>query len=111
MLTSKLNPNSAWDVDFVVSYNEPYWPDAKNSDRDDARLGPLSNSEGLWLTATSYHRSMMVTPTLAGIELPRPTSGRQPNRILAGGLGPRDGNDFYWFVETMTTRDYVTALL
>jgi hypothetical protein len=35
-----LAPNDAWDIDFFVSYDEPYWPKPLGSLRDNARLGP-----------------------------------------------------------------------
>ena len=49
-----LPPHESWDVDLVVSHEEPYWPDARGSLRDNARPGPLSNDARLWLTATSF---------------------------------------------------------
>ena len=47
----------------VASYDQPYWPNSLGSLRDNARLGPLPNDAGLWLTATSYHRSQKKYPT------------------------------------------------
>lgn len=63
-LSEVLSPNDAWDIDLVVSYDQPYWPDSLGSLRDKARLGPLRNDAGLWLTATSYHRSQKKYPHL-----------------------------------------------
>jgi hypothetical protein len=104
-----LSPNGAWDIDLVVSYGRPYWPDAVGSRRDNARLGPLSNDAGLWLTATSYHRSQTKYPTPENLppRLPRP--GEEPNRILCGGPGPDGVSDMYWFVETITSRQLIEA--
>lgn len=47
-----LGPNDAADLDLFVSYDRPFWPDEQGSLRDNARLGPLRNAAGLWLTAT-----------------------------------------------------------
>jgi hypothetical protein len=102
-------PNDAWDIDLVVSYNEPYWPDPFGSLRDNARLGPLPNDAGLWLTATSYHRSQKKYPTPEKLtpQLPRP--GERPNRMMCGGPGPDGVGDMYWFVETITSREFIEA--
>lgn len=43
VLGEQLEPNEAADLDFVVSYDEPFWPTAADSLRDNARLGPLRN--------------------------------------------------------------------
>lgn len=106
-LSAMLAPNDAWDVDLIVSYDEPYWPDSLGSLRDNARLGPLRNDAGLWLTATSYHRSQQKYPTPEGLVPPLPKPGEQPNRIMCGG---HDGaGDMYWFVETITSREFLLA--
>ena len=105
-----LPPNEAWDVDLVVSYEEPYWPDARGSLRDNARLGPLSNDAGLWLTATSYHRSRTKYPSPEQLFLPLPRPGEEPNRIMCGGPGPGGAGDMYWFVETITSRQFINAI-
>lgn len=47
ILSEQLEPNDAWDIDLVVSYNEPFWPDPTGSLRDNARLAPLRNNAGL----------------------------------------------------------------
>jgi hypothetical protein len=82
-----LPPNEAWDVDFVVSYDEPYWPKPIGSLRDNARLGPLRNDAGHWLTGTSFHRSQTTQPTPDGMAPRLPGPGEQPNRISCGGPG------------------------
>lgn len=65
-----LSPNDAWDIDVVVSYERPYWPNPSGSLRDNARIEPLRNNAGLWLTATSYHRSLTKYPCEAGDRRP-----------------------------------------
>ncbi|WFE37690.1 hypothetical protein [Micromonospora sp. WMMD998] len=108
-LSRILAPNRAADLDLIVSYNEPYWPDERNSLRDKARLGPLRNESGMWLTATSYQRSQTAHPTPEGLALPLPKPGEDPNRIMGGA--PEDGaaGDMYWFVEGVTSRQFIEA--
>lgn len=110
MLNTELHPNSAWDVDFVVSYDSPYWPDADESDRDNSRLGPLSNGSGMWLTATSYHCSMMKIPSPELLTHPLPRPGQKPQYLLSAGLGPEGVDDMFWFVEGITYRDTTLML-
>jgi hypothetical protein len=104
-----LSPNDSWDIDLVVSYDKPYWPDPIGSQRDNARLGPLHNGAGLWLTATSYHRSHTKYPTPESLSPRLPRPGEEPNRILCCGPGPDGVNDMYWFVETITSRQLLEA--
>lgn len=108
-LGAPLNPNSAWDIDLVVSYGEPYWPNASATLRDNARLGPLRNGSGMWLTATSYHRSQMTDPAPAGLTPPLPRDREDAMRILCGGRGEREYSEVYWFVETVTSRQLLGA--
>lgn len=108
-LSEVLSPNDAWDVDLVVSYDKPYWPDSPGSLRDNARLGPLPNDAGLWLTATSYHRSQTKYPTPEELSSRLPRPGEEPNRIMCGGPGPDGFSDMYWFVETITSRQLIEA--
>lgn len=105
MLKSLLRPNSAWDIDVVVSYGEPHWPDSDDSARDSSRIGPIRNGAGMWLTATSYHRSQAIHPTPAELRLPLPRAGQTPQSIMSGGPGPLGAQDFYWFVEGITSRE------
>lgn len=109
VLSTPLAPNEAADLDLVVAYNKPYWPDAKGSLRDNARLGPLPNDAGMWLTATSYRRSRMRYPAPKGLLLPLPGPSEEPNRALAGGPGQDPDGDFYWFVESITSRNLIEA--
>lgn len=108
-LSGKLGQNDAADVELFVSYNGPYWPDGERSLRDNARLGPLRNSAGMWLTATSYRRSQTKypTPDLLSPRLPSPEE--DPSRIT--GIGPHDdgAGALYWFVEGITSKQLIEA--
>jgi hypothetical protein len=108
-LPEVLPPNDARDVDLVVSYGKPYWPDARGSLRDNARLGPLPNDAGLWLTANSYLRPQASYPAPEQLCPRLPEPGEEPNRITCGGLGPDGASDMYWFVETITSRQLIEA--
>jgi len=110
-LSEVLRPNDAWDIDLVVSYDQPYWPNPSGSLRDNARLGPLSNDAGLWLSATSYHRSQAKYPTPEQLSPRLPRAGEEPKRILCGGPGHDGAGDMYWFVETITSRELIEATL
>jgi hypothetical protein len=105
MLRTLLKPNSAWDVDIVVAYGEPFWPDADDSDRDNSRIEPLRNGSGMWLTATSYHRSQTFDPSPEEVRLPAPRPGETPQLIMSGGPGPLGAQDMYWFVEGITSKE------
>jgi hypothetical protein len=100
-----LQPNDAADLDLLVSYDQPHWPDQQSSLRDNSRLGPLRNDAGMWLTATSYRRSQMKVPAPTGLIPPLPKLGEEPNRIMGGGPGQDDPDDMYWFVESITSRE------
>jgi hypothetical protein len=108
-LSAQLEPNEAADVDLVVSYGQPYWPEGTGSLRDNARLGPLRNGAGMWLTATSYRRSQMRYPAPNGLLPPYPRRGEEPNRIMGGGPGQDGPDDMYWFVEAITSREVIDA--
>jgi len=108
-LSEVLPPNDAWDIDLVVSYDQPYWPNPYGSLRDNARLGPLSNDAGLWLTATSYHRSQQRYPTPEGLSPRLPRPDEEPNRIMCGGLVSDGVGDMYWFLEIITSRELIEA--
>jgi hypothetical protein len=103
-LSKLLGPNEAADVDLVISYNEPYWPAGPKSLQDNARLGPLRNDSGMWLTATSYRRSQAKYPSPDGLALPLPKPGDEPNRIMSGGPGEAETAGLYWFMESITSR-------
>ena len=93
----------------VVAYEQPYWPDGVGSLRDNARLGPLRNDAGMWLTATSYRRSQTKHPAPQGLVLALPGSGEEPNRIMCGGPGQDEAGAMYWFVESITSRQIIEA--
>jgi hypothetical protein len=94
-MSEVLSPNDTWDIDLVISYDQSYWPDSRGSLRDNARLGPLLNDAGLWLTATSYHRSQKEYPTPEGLSPRLPRPGEEPSRILCGGPGPDGVTDMF----------------
>lgn len=108
-LSGELKPNEAADLDLVVSYGQPYWPGEQRSQRDNARLGPLRNDAGMWLTATSFQRSQTVYPAPDGVVLPRPSFGEEPNRIMGGAPGQDASGDMYWFVHAITSREVIEA--
>lgn len=99
-----LEPNTAWDIDFVVSYHRPYWPHAKQSSRNNARIGALSNEAGMWLTATSYQRLLTTAPTPWYLDLALPQPGEPAAPGLMSGLGEGKLEHMYWFVESITAR-------
>lgn len=107
VMSGMLEANDAADLDVFVAYDGPYWPDPKNSLRDNARLGPLQNEAGMWLTATAYRRPETVTATPEGLNFPLPRIGEDPIRIMAGGLGENDAGEIYWFVEAITSRQFM----
>jgi hypothetical protein len=72
-----------------------------------ARLGPLPNDAGLWLTATSYHRSLKRYPTPGGLSLPLLGPDEKPNRIMGGGPGADGVGGIYWFVEAINKRQLI----
>lgn len=110
-LALPLPPNAAADLDLIVSYNEPYWPEPDRSLREGARLGPLSNAAGMWFTGTTYQRSQLKYPTPDAVSVPRPTPSETPNRILSAGPAPLRSGDIYWFVESITSRELLLATM
>jgi hypothetical protein len=108
-LDRQLEPNEAADLDLVVSYNQPHWPHAEGSLRDNARLGPLRNDAGMWLTVTSYRRSQVRYPAPKGLILPLPRSDEQPNRIMSAAPSQDRSGNMYWFVEAITSRELIEA--
>jgi hypothetical protein len=104
-----LPPNHARDIDLVISYGKPYWPDSHGSLRDNARLSPLHNDAGLWLTATSYLRSQPGYPAPEQLVPRLPQPGEKPARITCGAPGFDGVSDMYWFVETITSQQVMEA--
>jgi hypothetical protein len=97
-----LQPNDGTDLDLVVSYDKPYWPDAPDSRWDNSRLGSLRNGAGIWLTATSYRRSQKTYPAPANLVLPHPRSGNPESNYGCWAWGD-DPDDMYCFVESITS--------
>lgn len=112
-LSRRLNANSNWDIDFYVSYTEPYiprqgglWKDEVRPEKNNAVLGPLVNESGMWLTGISCHRSEMIVPTPSNLIPPLPRCDEVPSRITVGGS---DESGVYWFNETVTSKNLVTG--
>lgn len=102
-----LDDNEAADVDVVVSYDRPYWPDEDGAKRVKAQLGPLRNAPGMWLTATTYCRSQLRHPTPDRILAGRPVAEETPTRITGCGLGADNSVDIYWLVESITSLEII----
>lgn len=102
VLRGVLEPNMAWDIDVVISYDKPYWPNARRTERDNSRLGPLEDGKSLYLTATSYLRPQWNYPVPPELKPPLPGPDETPNRITCGGP---DESGVYWFVETITSKE------
>jgi hypothetical protein len=91
----------AADIDFYVSSVGPYWPNRAQAARDNALLGPLTNKSGQHLTAVSYRRSLLTTPT------PPSLLGRQPANVedrIRGLGGTIDDDGVLWMVEQWLSR-------
>jgi hypothetical protein len=100
-----LRVGQAADIDLIVSYGEPCWPDAEKTLQDNSRVQPpVRNDAGMWLTATSYLRPD-ATPDELRPPLPEP--GDVPRRFL--GAGPID--NIYWLAESITSQRYIDALV
>ena len=108
-LSWELEPNEAADVDLVVSYSKPYWPGGERSLRDNARLGPLRNDAGMWLTATSYRRSRSKYPSPAQLSPVLPKPGEDAVRILGSGPSDEENGRMYWFNGSITSRQLIEA--
>jgi hypothetical protein len=109
VLREQLQPDEAADVDLVVSYDEPHWLGGPASLRDNSRLGPLRNEAGMWLTATSFRRSQSARPAPPKVIPPFPGAAEEPIRFLGGGPGRDEGGEFFWFVESITFRQFLEA--
>ena len=105
IMRKSVEQNYAVDMDVVVSFRQPYWQGSWRSKRDNARLGPLRNVDGHWLTATMVHRWQSAVETPSQLQLPRVGHGDDPRPILAGGTS----GGLYWFVETITRRSVIEA--
>lgn len=105
-----LKPNSTWDVDLYISYTEPFWPIRLSKSHGDPQLGPLRNAAGHWLTGHSFVRSQKLYPSPEGLVPRLPFPGETPNRLTCGGLGSNGEDDIYWFVETITAREFLESV-
>jgi hypothetical protein len=91
----------AADFDFYVSSAGPHWPNRAQAARDNAMLGPLTNESGQHLTAVSYRRNVLTTPT------PQKVLGRQPANVadrIRGLGGTVDDDGVLWIVEQWLSR-------
>jgi hypothetical protein len=105
-----LRPNEALDLDLVVSFgDDPHWPSSRNSLRDNARVGPLRNEAGMWLTGTLFRRSLTVSPNPEGLDLPAPRPGQHALRFTGAGPARNDVGEIYWFVETIAPKELFLA--
>lgn len=104
-------PNCFFDVDIAVSYGEPYWPTFFAPERFNAKLGPLRNHAGMWLTGTAYRRNEMEYPSPVGLNPPLPSWNEKPSRITA--LGPGEGKEveMMYFIESITSEEYVRGIV
>lgn len=103
----QLEPNEAVDLVLVVSYEEAIWPGGRGSLRDNARLGPLRNGAGMWLTGTLYRRPQKKYPTPQQLIYPHPGPSEEPNRALSAGPIEDQAGVMYWFVESITSRQFL----
>jgi hypothetical protein len=109
-LSTPLGDHQVADLDLVVSYDMPYWPGGEQSLLGGARLGPLWNdARDLCLTATSFRRPVAVSPTPPSIDTPSPGPDDEAMYDMRVGPHGEPGEEMYWFVETITTRQAVEA--
>lgn len=105
-LNAPLANNSFWDIDFVVSYDSPYWRGEEAWSREsahdvNARAIELANDSGMWLTATSHHRNGLLCPTPPEVA-PRAPRSLEDAALFTGGAIGSDG--VFWLVSTITTK-------
>lgn len=110
VLQTPLLPNTAWDIDLVVSFGAPYWPNSDTSARFGARAGFLETSSGMFLSATSYGRGLSTNPTPEEIDMPLPLLDQKPTRLLSGGFGPKSIDGPFWFAESITSEELILAV-
>lgn len=108
--TEPLLPNQSWDIDVVISFKKPHWPDPDNSPLGDAQLGPLQNDAGMWLTATSYHRWQTTDPTPIHLAQPLPEQHQTPSRLTAMGPGDEGQKGMFWLIEGITALERLNEL-
>ena len=105
-LNAPLNENSYWDIDFVASYGAPYWKgehawSRESAKQRNARVIEFKNESGMWLTATSHHRSGLIFPTPSEVAPEAPWRGQEDAALFTGGAIDSDG--VFWIVSTVTT--------
>lgn len=112
VLETQIRPNYAWDIDLVISYDKPYWitdtfwSKQKQIGPHSPRIGPLKNNAGMYLTATSIHRSLVTDPGPSEHLLPRPRNNKDAQALTAGGFGEGKLKDMYWFEERVVSKDF-----
>lgn len=90
-------------VDLFLSSVRPYWPNEKKIRADDAGMGPIVNSAGLYLTAVNYQVSSTAEPDPFG-----DVSDGEPIDQCVRGIGERlDPSGFLWICEKMIPRTKV----
>ncbi|MFF4880223.1 hypothetical protein [Micromonospora sp. NPDC000668] len=107
VLQRPLEVGDAADLDVVISYDKEHWLEGEKSFEDNARLGPLRNDAGMYLTVVSYHRTEGERPTPQELTVPSPSLGETPIPMLC--VGPDDAGTMYWFVEQMTSREFLES--
>ncbi|WP_174535328.1 hypothetical protein [Micromonospora chalcea] len=105
VLQRSLDVGEAADLDVVISYDKEHWLEGEKSLEDNARLGPLRSDAGMYLTVVSYHRSGVEEPTPLELTVPSPRLGETPIPMLC--IGPDDAGTMYWFVEQVTSREFL----
>lgn len=84
-------------VDLFVSSVRPLWPNEKKVRADDAGMGPIVNSAGLYLTAVNYQVSSTAEPDPFG-----DVRDGLPIDQCVRGIGERlDPSGFLWICEKM----------
>lgn len=112
VLETRIAPNYAWDIDLVISYEKPYWitdtfwSKQKQIGPHSPRIGPLKNGAGMYLTATSIHRSLVTDPGPTEGLLPRPKNDQDAQALTAGGFGQGKNKDMYWFEERIVSKGF-----
>jgi hypothetical protein len=97
-------PGKVSHVDVFVSSVRPYWPNEKKVRANDAGMGPIANSSGLYLTAVNYHEPAAKYPDPFG-----DVRGGVPMSQCVRGIGNLvDPAGFLWFCEKMIPRSQMS---
>ncbi|TGN32998.1 hypothetical protein [Aeromicrobium chenweiae] len=105
-LGAELPPDSAWDVDVFVSYERQRLV-TDGPVVGDPVLGPLENSAGMHLMATSHHRSLDKAPSPEGLVPEVPEGSEDATTLLCGALD--EPGEVYWLVETIVARSTLNS--